>query len=77
MNPMPPKKKISTCCNRVFDTLKDLFAYRMTLRQKFGKSQFAVPVWLVIILLILSSHLVLVVLLVALIAGYRVSFERG
>jgi len=56
---------------------KDFIAYRLMVRQKFGKTNFAIPVWLVVLLVIPFSQLVLIALLLALIAGYRLSFDRG
>ncbi len=71
------KKKPGLRCGRALNFLKDLFTYQMNMQSKFGKSSFALPVWLVVLLIIPFSHFVLIALIVALIAGYRISFDRN
>ncbi|MBU0624980.1 hypothetical protein KKF05_01415 [Patescibacteria group bacterium] len=56
--------------------LWELLTYHLAIRQKFGRSEFMIPLWLIILLAIPLSHLVLISLLIAIIAGYRVTFER-
>lgn len=54
----------------------EIFIWRLAVRQKFGATSFNVPVVILLIVTLIAPHLVLIAVLIALIAGYRLSFER-
>ncbi|MEA3249441.1 MAG: DUF4342 domain-containing protein [Patescibacteria group bacterium] len=54
----------------------DAVAWRLAVRQKFGKAMFTVPLIVLIPVTIIFPHFVLVAVLIALVAGYRMSFEK-
>ncbi len=71
-NKWSAKKIFST----VKTVLKDSIAWRLAVRQKFGATSFTLPVILVLLITLIVPHLVLIAVLIALIAGYRLSFEK-
>ena len=54
----------------------DAIAWRLAVRQKFGRTMFTVPLIILIPVTLIFPHFVLVAVLIALIAGYRMSFEK-
>lgn len=56
--------------------IRDAFVWKLVVRQKFGATAFSIPVILLLIVTLIAPHLVLIAVLIALIVGYRLSFER-
>lgn len=56
--------------------MRDIFVWRLAVRQKFGTTSFGIPVIIVFLVTLMAPHLVLIAVLIALIAGYRLSFEK-
>jgi hypothetical protein len=61
---------------RIKKLAHDAVAWQLVVSPKFGKRLIAIPLILAIPLTIIFTHFVLIAVLIALIAGYRMSFEK-
>lgn len=67
---------VKSILKKVWSVIREIFVWRLAVRQKFGTAVFSVPVIIMLLVTLLVPHLVLIAVLIALIAGYRLSFER-
>jgi len=67
---------VKSTLKKVWSVIREIFVWRLAVRQKFGTSVFSVPVIIVFLVTLMVPHLVLIAVLIALIAGYRLSFEK-
>lgn len=71
------KNKVYSLYKKIVEVLKNAFVYRLSVRHRSNKPPFALPAWLFVLLLLVFPQFVLIGLVVALLFGYRVHFERG